>query len=250
MITTEGVSFIVFARNERKDILKTVDSILNCMSTLDMKYEIFVIDDGSTDGTFKELSNQKKSMSWSEKDIKVHRQDPKGIASAISWAVAQAKYNKSIPIPGHFMFDASELIKLVKNVNSAEVVIGYRSNLFKERPVGKFTAAKILKLVFKLFIDSRVIDPHGLIIYPTSILQNKCDDSMKHENHIRMLAWCKRYTLSLNQVPIRIRAGHKLDSNIKGRPSFPRIEHLKTAAKEVFVARKIILGQIEGNLQD
>jgi len=234
---TKGLSFIAFARNEASDFLETLESLKELGERLTFPMEIVAIDDGSNDHTISHLEDYFKSGS-NPYLIHIISQPPLGISTAISEGLKSISYEKCIPIPGHFMFDAAGLYDLVNQAYSAEVVIGFRSNLRKERPVGKYLAAKTLKWLFYFSISKKVVDPHGLIIYPSSLLRDVIHSNMQHENHIRALACAVGRGHSILNLPVPIRTGHKVRSKERGRPSAPRMVHLRAGVRELYLARK------------
>ena len=78
-------SFIVPAYNEEKYIRKCIDSLL---AQTEPNFEIVVVDDGSTDGTFEILT------SYQDPRIRVHRQENRGRVGARNKALelSQGKY--------------------------------------------------------------------------------------------------------------------------------------------------------------
>ena len=233
----EGTTFIVFARNEAEDIIRTINSVYEAIEELDLTAEVFVIDDGSADDTPQRLEHFSKTSEYKPTII---IQPPLGISAALRTALANAQYSRCLPIPGHYMFDKENIIKLLKDSSEADVVIGIRSNIRKERPLGKFIAAVVLKILFRFVVSKQIKDPHGLIIYPTSLLNEHVNKNMEHENHIRVLAWAEKLGLSFSTLEIEVRKGHKQESKIKGRPSAPRIKHLWYGLQELRRSHKII----------
>jgi glycosyltransferase involved in cell wall biosynthesis len=242
--TIKGLSFIAFARNEAFDFLETLESLKELGDRLAFPIEIVAIDDGSNDQTFDHLENYSKK---GDNPYLVHivSQPPLGISTAIAEGLKLISYEKCVPIPGHFMFDAAGLYNLAYHAYSAEVVIGFRSNLRKERPVGKYLAAKILKWLFYFSVSKKVVDPHGLIVYPTALLRDVIHSNMEHENHIRALAYAVGRGQSILNLPVPIRVGHKARSKERGRPSAPRLVHLRAGIRELHLARKFKNSQIE-----
>ena len=235
----KGVSFITFARNEAFDLILTLESLKELGDRLVRPIEIVAVNDGSSDETLNDLDSYLKS---NRNPYLVHiiNQPPLGISSAISEGLKFITYEKCITIPGHFMYDSSGLYELLESAYSADVVIGFRNNLRKERAFGKFFAAKALKILFYLSISRNVVDPHGVIVYPTSLLKKTTNSSMAHENIIRPLSFAIGSGLSIVNLPIPIRSGHKIRSKEKGRPSWPKLLHIKDGLREIYLARKYI----------
>lgn len=82
------VSIIVAVYNEEKNLKQCFDSLnkQTCRS-----FEVIFVDDGSTDNSFKLLSELKEQ--YSALDIKILQQENKGAMSARKLAVENAKYD-------------------------------------------------------------------------------------------------------------------------------------------------------------
>jgi len=62
----ESVSVIIPAYNEEANVKRLVKDTIKIISQYTKKYEIIVVDDGSTDNTYKEVSSIKNS------NLKIH----------------------------------------------------------------------------------------------------------------------------------------------------------------------------------
>lgn len=82
------VSIIVAVYNEEKNLKQCFESLHNqtCRN-----FEVIFVDDGSTDNSFKLLSELKEK--YSDLDIKILQQENKGIMAARKFAVENAKYD-------------------------------------------------------------------------------------------------------------------------------------------------------------
>lgn len=103
--TSKGLSFIVFARNEAFDFLEILESLKELGKRLTFPIEIVAVDDGSTDQTFDQLNDYFRRGD-NPYLIRIITQPPLGISSAIVEGMRFITYDKYVPIPGHFMFDA------------------------------------------------------------------------------------------------------------------------------------------------
>lgn len=234
-----GISFIVFARNEDEDFILTLESLRDVSDRTESPIEIIAVNDGSSDETMSKLDQYFRNGFNVNLKYVIH-QPPLGIAAALKAALNEVTFEKCIPLPGHFMFDADALTVLVNQAYCSEVVVGYRINLLRERPIAKYLAAMCLKFLFMLTITRKVRDPHGLIVYPTDLLRKVIDTNMRHENHIRALAYAVNQGVSITNFPIPIRSGHKKRSRLKGRPSAPRFLHLIVGVQELFASWKLL----------
>lgn len=85
-MTNPYVSIIIPTYNRKEDLKKCVDSVLQLNYPRD-KYEIIVVDDGSTDGTYEFL----KRLENEEPNLRVFSQENKGPASARNLGIKNAK---------------------------------------------------------------------------------------------------------------------------------------------------------------
>lgn len=84
--TETFVSVIIPTYNRRNTLEKTIDSLIP-LSYPKEKYEIIVVDDGSTDGTYEYLKEKQKK----NPNLRVFRQGHKGCAAARNLGIKNAK---------------------------------------------------------------------------------------------------------------------------------------------------------------
>ncbi len=121
----QELSLFLPAYNEEKVITQTIikaDAILKKVAD---KYEILVVNDGSTDKT-EEVINQviKKNP-----NVRMITHNPnKGYGGALKTGLYESKYKYISFIDADGQFDYSEIGKFINYINDYDLVIGYRQN--------------------------------------------------------------------------------------------------------------------------
>lgn len=112
--------------NEEESLPKLLDQAQKIVPKLAKKYEILVINDGSTDST------KKVAVSYAEQNpsIKVINQRNQGYGGAVNTGLRSARYEWVFFTDADLQFDLSDLEKFVKKAleGKDDLVIGYRKN--------------------------------------------------------------------------------------------------------------------------
>lgn len=119
------ISIVVPIYNEDANIAELYKSITSSLDRLCYKYEIIMVDDGSTDESFMEL----KRISTEDLRLKVIRfRRNFGQTAAMSAGFDVAKGNIVIPMDGDLQNDPDDIPKLIDKLNEGfDVVSGWRS---------------------------------------------------------------------------------------------------------------------------
>jgi glycosyltransferase involved in cell wall biosynthesis len=109
--------------NEEKNIEKVVKSAIPVAAEFAEKWEILIVDDGSSDSTLKIA----KKLALENKNLKVISHMPnRGYGAALKDGFANAKYNLVVFTDGDAQFDFAELPKFLEGIRNADIVIGHR----------------------------------------------------------------------------------------------------------------------------
>ncbi len=109
--------------NEEGNIENTVGKAEEILKKLKLRYEIIVIDDGSTDQTGQIADRLARGNS----NIRVvHHPQNLGYGEALKSGFYNARYDTIVYTDGDGQFDFSEVTKLLDKIEDADVVIGYR----------------------------------------------------------------------------------------------------------------------------
>lgn len=119
--------------NEEESIESVVVSAIPIVRRIAEKWEILMIDDGSSDKTL-EIARQLEKQYSNLKAI--NHMPNRGYGAALKSGFEHAKYNLVVFNDGDGQFDFNEITKFLEKIDDADIVIGYRRkrndhNLFK-----------------------------------------------------------------------------------------------------------------------
>jgi len=109
--------------NEGKNIEKVVSKAIPIAKEVADKWEIIMVDDGSSDNTSeiaKELEGKHLSLRL------VSHQPNRGYGAALKEGFESAKYKYVVFNDGDGQFDFSEITKFLEKIENADIVIGHR----------------------------------------------------------------------------------------------------------------------------
>lgn len=109
--------------NEEKNIDRVVENAIPIIKKCAHKWEIIVIDDGSSDKTLEKAEDLAKKYS----NIRVISHTPnRGYGAALKEGFENARYNFVAFTDGDGQFDFSEIEKFIEKIETSDIVIGYR----------------------------------------------------------------------------------------------------------------------------
>lgn len=121
-IKLPALSVFFPAYNEQGNIQIAVEEALKFLPNFAEKFEIIVVDDGSTDQTLKIARKLAKKYS----QVKVVTQTNQGYGGAVNKGLESAKYDWIFYTDSDLQFDLSELSKFLNFTANYQFVIGYR----------------------------------------------------------------------------------------------------------------------------
>jgi len=124
------------AYNEEGNIEAVLKQALSVLPRVARKFEVIVIDDGSTDATLHfarktaERYNAKngESSGYADPLIRVIHQENKGYGGAVKRGLAEARFEWVFFSDADRQFDLSELKNFIEPTQTNDLVIGYRKN--------------------------------------------------------------------------------------------------------------------------
>lgn len=109
--------------NEEKNVVRVVEDAIPVAKKVAEKWEILMIDDGSSDGTV----TKAKEIARRYKNIKLISHTPnRGYGAAVKSGIANSSYKYIVFTDGDRQFDFSQVNKFVEKIKEADIVIGYR----------------------------------------------------------------------------------------------------------------------------
>ncbi|CAN5181589.1 N/A [soil metagenome] len=129
--------------NEDANITSVVEKAIAVASKIADKFEILVIDDGSSDHTLDYAYTLEKK----HKEVKViaHKIN-RGYGAALRSGFENAKYNYIVFTDGDSQFDFSEIDKFIEKIDKADLVIGFRTKRRDQKLFKRLLLMKMLKV--------------------------------------------------------------------------------------------------------
>lgn len=142
-LTSLSVFFPCF--NEAQNIPELVGQSLQLIPQVAQKFELIIVNDGSTDNT-KKISKQLVEQ-YSQVRLVSHREN-RGYGAALQTGFKKSQYDWIFFTDGDLQFNIKELKKFIKYTDKYQAIIGYRTKR-AEGTIRAFNAR-----LFKLYIDS------------------------------------------------------------------------------------------------
>ncbi|MDZ4748506.1 MAG: glycosyltransferase family 2 protein [Saprospiraceae bacterium] len=204
----QSVSIIVPVYNEVDNIQKLHEEILMVARTLGVDFEIIMVDDGSTDGTYKLL----KSLS----PVMVIRMRTNfGQTSALDAGIKAARYPYIITMDGDLQNDPADIPAMIHHLeeNEFDVVSGWRKN--RKDSISKKMVSRVANLLRSLLVEDGIHDSGCTL----KIYRNECFEnvSLYGEMHRFIPALLKMRGFQIGELAVnhRLRVAGKSKYNMK-----------------------------------
>lgn len=162
-----GISYIVPAYNEESGIGDTIKQLHNTLTTLDIPYEIIVVNDGSQDKT-REIAQRCGDIVLINHPVNI------GYGNSLKSGIQRARYDWIGIIDADGSYPIEEIPNLVKEMlNGFDMVIGSRKNTAKvDRFIKKFSRW-VFKKMIKVIIKDSIEDANsGFRIFKRDLAVN------------------------------------------------------------------------------
>lgn len=117
----ESISVVFPAFNEESNIKTLIDQTIQTLSELTDKWEIIVVDDGSSDRTSEIVREYENNNIYV-----IRHPSNKGYGAALKSGIVSARNDLIFFSDSDLQFDIKELGKLLQWLNGYAIVIGYR----------------------------------------------------------------------------------------------------------------------------
>lgn len=184
---TEGsrvdLSVVIPAYNEEKNLAATIRDVAERLERRDWKFEIVVVDDGSTDGTAliaESLARDDRRVVLSTNDRNM------GMARAFLRGVGQARGEWVMLIPADLAVDPDQIPGFMEEAGKADVVLGIRANRDDYSAVRRIVSRANIFLIQNLFeMPQRQFN--FVALYRRAIFESFGVDSTSHFFHAEIL---------------------------------------------------------------
>jgi len=166
----DRLSIVIPTFNEENNITLLVDDIIELMVNKD--YEIFIVDDGSTDSTVKNIFKNHSN----NKNIKViQRECDRGLLQSIKFALQSITGEYFVVMDGDRQHSPNDINSLVENLQEYDLSIGVRDlkNLTQVSSIRAFLS-KLFNKIIKIVLSVKISDPlTGFFAGKASLLNSK-----------------------------------------------------------------------------
>jgi dolichol-phosphate mannosyltransferase len=199
---SKTLTIIVPALNEEAKIAETVNAILPLAHNLLDDFEVFLVNDGSTDTTGL-IMDQFKTM---DPHITViHHTNRRGLGVAIKEVTELAKFEFLVLIPGDDAYRHDGIAKMFRAVGAADVVVSYRENQ-SDRSLTRSIQSHTLRFILNFLFGFGLFDYHGVPIYPVKWLRRISVSADGYGFQISALVSLLQLGLTYAQVPVSLNA--------------------------------------------
>ena len=216
-----GITFVIFHRYTTDTPITVAERVRAGMASInELHFEIFLVQDGGLRKP--EISNYILGHDLKLLVKEVHYSVPSGIAYAMLKGIEHAKYSHACVVPGNDQYTSESFALITINAQKHDAVLGFRHNLFAERPLPKIFASKILLYGTKFLFFPKAFgikDFHGLTLYKVSIINKYLIGNEGHGIQISLILPLLYDQKSVLQT--RVFLNHK-ESSFRHRLKFPK----------------------------
>jgi len=148
------ISVVLPAYNEKDNIKIAVGEVDKYLRKNFSRYEIIVVDDGSTDGT-KEIIEGMMKKNLHLRTVR-HAVNRKWYGAALRSGFLAAKMKKVFYTDADCQFDINDLDRVMPWADKYDMVIGFREN--RQDPVMRIIIARVYNLLIRLAFGLKVRD--------------------------------------------------------------------------------------------
>lgn len=195
------VSIVSTVYNEEKSLKQLYEEILSVADTLNSKYEIIFVNDGSKDGSAEVL----RDLESTDGRIKaIHFSKNLGKTSALAAAFKEAKGNLIVTIDGDLQDDPKDIPYLIRKIDEGyDLVCGWRWK--RKENVFKVIVSKIFNITTSCITGVKLHDINcGIKALKRDVVYNINLYSSLHR-YIPILAYLKGYKITEIKVNHRER---------------------------------------------
>ena len=190
------------AYNEQDRIQNTLHSVYKMAQETLERFEILVVDDGSTDKTYETAQEAARQLGPEVKIIR--RPNNQGVGSAFRLFLETAEFPYISLIPGDNAYTSDGIKRLFSSVGQAHLVISYRGEMRQRRTKLRFVLSKIATTYLSLLAGKRVRDAHSLFVFPVEETKRLNVTNTSYGYHMETLSRLLRRFDQFCEVPVEL----------------------------------------------
>lgn len=198
------ISIITPAYNEEKLLIQFVESVVDQMKKIDKKFELLIIENGSTDNTLKIT----KEASLNKKELRVFHQPKPSYGQALKLGILKAR-GQYVFIFNIDFWDINFLKKSLNLLGDYDLIIGSKNlkGSCDQRSFSRRLITHSFNICLKLFFGFRGTDTHGLKGFKRELIQPIAKRCLT-KNEIfdtEIVLRAQKSNLKIKEVPIKVK---------------------------------------------
>ena len=194
-----SLSIIIPAYNESENIIDTLENITTGLGPHELRHEILVIDDGSTDATAALVTSNLHRFP-SVRLLKNERN--MGFGWSYRRGVDAATLDHVVMVHGDNAWGAETLREFFGHVGEADIIVGYTRDMWKSRTVARTLISKAYTMLVNLMTGRRLRYYNGLQIHMSPVLKSLRIESSGYGFQSEVLVKALRRTKTFVEVPM------------------------------------------------
>lgn len=151
LVNKKEISLVLPAYNEQENIKKVVGEILKFGEKNFQKFEIIVVNDGSTDNTVREI---KKILT--RKIVLVNHPKNRGYGAALRSGFAKARYEYVFYTDSDGQYKINHILDFLPLIEKSDIVAGYRSH--RNDPLMRIFVGYVYNLIIRILFGLKIKD--------------------------------------------------------------------------------------------
>ncbi len=200
------LSIVIPAYNEEKRLGGSLEKIIPYLDSLNLNYEIIVVNDGSKDKTTEVANQFKDKTNLRVIENKINR----GKGFSVKNGIMNAKYDYVLFTDSDLATPIDELDILLENINDNDIVIASRtledSEIIVNQPFYRQIMGKTFPLMVRVIAVRGISDTQcGFKLFKTDVIQN----IIKHQTidrfgfDVELLFLAKKMRYKIKEVPVQ-----------------------------------------------
>jgi dolichol-phosphate mannosyltransferase len=194
-----SLSIVIPAYCESENILQTLENVTRALQPLPIRYEVLVVDDGSTDGTADLITLHAHRFPGVR--LLVNERNM-GFGWSYRRGVEEAALDHIVMVHGDNAWGHATLTDLFGHVGDADIIVGYTRRMSQSRTRTRTVISKTFTLLLNVITRRRIKYYNGLQIHRAAVLKSLRIESTGYGFQAEVLVKSLRLTRTFIEVPM------------------------------------------------